>query len=108
MKYGQLTQYKKTNIFLQKLRKKEGRDTSSRPLFVFQKSFTWVKNKWSTAWFQYILTALNLSYNKNKLYKILDYWSGDTLNIEFLEKGLGIVSLPHFVYDFSRKMFIML
>ena len=40
MKYGQLTQYKKTNIFLQKLRKKEGRDTSSRPPFVFQKSFT--------------------------------------------------------------------
>ena len=23
----------------------------------------------------------------------------------FLEKGLGIVSLTHFVYDFSRKMF---
>ena len=26
----------------------------------------------------------------------------------FLEKGLGIVSLTHFVYDFSRKMFFML
>ena len=30
------------------------------------------------------------------------------LNFEFLEKGLGIVSPPHFVYDFSRKMFLML
>ena len=30
------------------------------------------------------------------------------LKIDFLEKGLGIVSLPHFVYDFSRKMFLML
>ena len=30
------------------------------------------------------------------------------LNFEFLEKGLGIVSLPPFVYDFSRKMFLML
>ena len=30
------------------------------------------------------------------------------LNFEFLEKGLGIVSLPPVVYDFSRKMFLML
>ena len=26
------------------------------------------------------------------------------LNFDFLEKGLGIVSAPYFVYDFSRKM----
>ena len=25
------------------------------------------------------------------------------LNFDFLEKGLGIVSLPHSVYEFSRK-----
>ena len=30
------------------------------------------------------------------------------INFDFLEKGLGIVSPPHFVYDFSRKMFLML
>ena len=30
------------------------------------------------------------------------------LNIDFLEKGLGLVSSPHIVYDFSRKMFLML
>ena len=30
------------------------------------------------------------------------------LNIDFIEKGLGIVSLPHFVYDLSRKIFLML
>ena len=30
------------------------------------------------------------------------------LNSDFLEKGLEIVSLPHFVYDFSRKRFLML
>ena len=29
-------------------------------------------------------------------------------NFDFLEKGLGLVSLPRFVYDFSRKMFLML
>ena len=26
-------------------------------------------------------------------------------NFDSLENGLGIVSLPHFVYDFSRKFF---
>ena len=30
------------------------------------------------------------------------------LNFEFLDKGLGIVSPAHFVYDFSTKMFLML
>ena len=30
------------------------------------------------------------------------------LNFDFSEKGLGIVSPPHFVYDFSRKMFLKL
>ena len=29
------------------------------------------------------------------------------LNFDSLEKGLVIVSLPHFVYDFSRKMFLI-
>ena len=47
-------------------------------------------------------------YNKNKLCKTLDYWSRDMLNFDFLEKGLGIASPTHFMYDFSRKMFIML
>ena len=29
------------------------------------------------------------------------------LNFISLEQGLGLVSPPHFVYDFSRKMFLM-
>ena len=29
-------------------------------------------------------------------------------NFDSLEKGLGIVSLPHFVYDFSRNISLML
>ena len=47
-------------------------------------------------------------YNKNKLYKTLDYWSRDVLSFNFPEKSLGLVSPPHFVYDFSRTMFLML
>ena len=30
------------------------------------------------------------------------------LNFHFLEKSQKIVSIPHFAYDFSRKMFLML
>ena len=30
------------------------------------------------------------------------------LNFDFLEKGLGILSLPRFLYEFLRKMFLML
>ena len=35
MKFGQLIEYNKKNIFLQKLCRKWGRETSSRPLFIF-------------------------------------------------------------------------
>ena len=30
------------------------------------------------------------------------------LNFNFLEKGLGLASPPYFVYDFSRKTFLIL
>ena len=30
------------------------------------------------------------------------------LNFNFSEKGLALVSQPHFVYDFSRTKFLML
>ena len=35
MKFGQLIEYSKKNIFLQKLCRKWGKETSSRPLFIF-------------------------------------------------------------------------
>ena len=46
--------------------------------------------------------------NKNKIYKTLEFWSRDMLNFDFLKRGLGIVSPPYFVNDFSRKMFFKL
>ena len=30
------------------------------------------------------------------------------INFSFLDKGLGIVSTKHFLYDFSTKMFLIL
>ena len=53
----------------------------------------------------YVSIALNLAYNKNKLYKTLDYSFRDMLNFNFAEVSLGLVSPLHSVYDFPRKMF---
>ena len=48
-KFGQVIKYNKRNIFLRKSCGKWGRETSSRPLFVFQKRFISGKSKWSAA-----------------------------------------------------------
>ena len=108
MKFGQLIELPKKNILFQKLCRKWGRETSSRPLFIFKKSFVLGKSKWSAAWFHYISIALKLAYNRNKLFKTLHYWWRDMLNFDILDKGLGKVSPAHFVYDFSTKIFLML
>ena len=49
-----------------------------------------------------------MAYNKNNLYKTLHLWSRDMFNFDFSEKGLGKLFPLHFVYYFSRKMFLML
>ena len=108
MKFGQLIESNNRYIFLQKSCRKWGRKTSSSPFLFFLKKLYMINGdyvKWSGAQFQYILMILNLAYNKSKLYKTLDYWSWDMLNFSFLEKGLGIVSPPHFVYIFQQKCF---
>ena len=38
MKFGQLKEHNKRNIFLQKLCRKWGQETSSRPLYFFKKA----------------------------------------------------------------------
>ena len=30
------------------------------------------------------------------------------LSFDFLDKGIGLVSLSHFMYDFTRELFLML
>ena len=89
MKFGQLLEYNKGNIFLQMSCIKSGREISSRPLLIFLKSFTWGKSKLPATWFHYISIARKLAYNINKLCKTLSYWSGDILHFDFLEKCLG-------------------
>ena len=66
MKLDQLIEYNKRNIFLQTSCIKPGSETSSRPLY-FLKNLYEVKTSG-----QYLLIALNLACNKNKLYETLD------------------------------------
>ena len=108
MKHDQLIEYNKRNIYLQKLCWKWERETSSRPLFIFWKRLKRGKRIVCSLVSIYVSIALNLAYNKNKLYKTSDYWFRDMLNFNFSEKGLALVSPSNFPYDFSRKMFLML
>ena len=80
-----------------------GKETISRLLFIFEKSFIWRKSKCSAAYFQYISIALNLAYNENKLCKTFGYWSRDMLNF-VLKKGLGIASPPPIVNHFKKNV----
>ena len=66
MKFGQLIGYNKRNTFLQNKCRKCNRETNSRPLFVFLKSFILGKSKWSAALFYYIPIAFNLAHNKKQ------------------------------------------
>ena len=68
---------------------------------IFKNSY--MRCKWSSALFQYISIALNLAYNKNKLYKTLDYWSRHMHNL-ILQKRVSTI----FCAWFSREMFLML
>ena len=108
IEFGQMIEDNKRNSFLQKLCGKWGRETNSRPLFIFRKSLKWGESRWSAVWFCYISINVNLIYNKSKLNKTLEYWSRVMSNFNFSEKSLGLVSPPHFVHDFSRKVFPIL
>ena len=50
---------------------------------------------------------VKLACHQNKLYKSLDYWPRDKLTFDFLERGMGIVPAPHFVYGFSIKILLI-
>ena len=108
MKFGQLIAHNKRNIFLQKLGAKWGWETSSRPLFNLKKSLIWDERKWSAAWFQHILIALNFPYYKNKLYKMFRLLIQKCAQFPFFRKGSGTsFSTTFYVWSFA-KIFLML
>ena len=85
-------EHNKRRNFLQKSSRKWDGEISSRPLFVFQKSSTYEVKVNGLQ----LTLVLNLAYNKNRL------------DFDFSEKCLELISPPHFVYNSSRKMFLML
>ena len=106
MKFGNLIKYNKRNIFLQITCREWGRETSSR--YLFKKVLHEAKASGLQLSFNIFRWPSTLAYNKNKLYKTSNYRYRDMLNFDFLEKGLVIVSPQHFVYDFTRKIFVVL
>ena len=60
MKFGQLIKYNGRNSFHQKSCRKQGRETSSRPLLVFLETFIKSRSKRSTPKFQYVLVVIYL------------------------------------------------
>ena len=71
MTFGQLIEYSKRNILLQKSCRKWGRETSPRPLFIFWKSVIQGRSQCAAASFHYISIAHKLAYNKNEPYQTL-------------------------------------
>ena len=81
-------------MFLQNWSRKWGKETSSRPLFIFQKSFILNKCKWKFP---------TLTYNKRKLCEASDCWSRDMLNSDFFLKKKEVSCTIY-----PRKIFLML
>ena len=58
--------------------------------------------------FNIFLQSSTWTYNKNKFSKTLSCSSRYMLNFDFLKQGLGLVAPLNFVYNFSKKIYLML
>ena len=104
MKFGLSTEYNE-KYFSSKLMQKMRQGDQFQTSLYFLKM---LNMRWKQVVCSLVSIPLNLPYNKIKLYETLDHWSRDMVNFNLLEKGLELVSPPHFEYDFSRKTFLML
>ena len=97
LKFGQLIEHYKRNIFLQRSCGKWVREASSK-----------LNMRWKQLVCSLVLIyfdSLQLAIQqKNKLCKILDYLSRDTLNFHFSEKALGLVSLTFCGWFFKKNV----
>ena len=110
MKCGQFVEYNVRSIFLQKSCRKWGKETlSSLDIFLFFKKF-YNKVKASDWYLSHIIYFDRpvLGHKVKINYNISDCGSRDSLSLDLLEKDLGLVSAPQFVYDFSWKILFML
>ena len=89
-------------IFKKVMQKKKQEDQFQTSLF-FKKAIYEVEASGVHIYFD---NPQTWTYRDNKPYKALDCWSRNMFNFDFVEKGRGLVSAPHFAYNFSKKMFM--
>ena len=106
MKSDQLREYNKRNIFLEKSYTKCGGETISRPFFK-NSMFRISLNKWSK-----VLYSLFLFYAKLRAIQIYGNQAAYHLLLSYIKlfyknkKGLNLFSLPHFLHDLWRNIFL--
>ena len=102
MKFGKLIEYNMINIFLEKLYAKSSGETIPR-LFLKNQNL-WI-NKFNTICFYCMASWGMWKYIETKLqircFKLIKIFLKR-------ERSLELVSLPHFLHAFWRKMFITL
>ena len=107
MKFGQLIECNMRNIFLEKSYTKCGGETSPRS-FSEKLKLSISLDQWSK-----VLYSLVLLYGKLRAIEIYRNWVADHLlssHIKLFQKikrGLELVSLPHFLHNFWRKIFLL-
>ena len=109
MKFGQLIECNMGNIFLEKSYTKCDEGTSPRP---FPEKLNW-RHIWINS-LRFLLYAKFLLHAKLKA--VETYWiqGADHFLLTHtklfwkIKRGLGLASLPHFLHNFWRKIFILL
>ena len=107
MKFGQLIEYNMRNIFVEKSYTKCGGETIPSPFSKKSKlsiSLDQLSKALSSLLLLYVnLRAIKIQWNQAEDHLLLPY-------IELFKKlkgGLVLVSLPHFLREFWRKMFLL-
>ena len=108
MKFGQLIEYDMRNIFLEKLYTKCCGGTISRP-FSKKSKLSISLNKWSKFLFRLLSLYAKLRAIDKYWNEAVDHLLLPHVNIFWKKKrGLELVSLSHFPYDFWRDMCIVI
>ena len=110
MQFGQSVECNTKNFFLEKSCTKCGRGREVGPRPNYKKALGHISG--STFWnvTKFAFTLVNSRFTKPKYIKAKVLTITFTLCKAFLKRkrGLELVSLPHFLHDFWRKIFLML
>ena len=108
MEFGQLIKYNERNFLF----KNHGENKAGIPVLdlflLFNKALYKIKVSDQHLSFNMFWQTSTWTYNKNKFLTFQAVDPEICAILVFLEKGLGLASPPHFVNDYSRKIFPML